>query len=147
MEPTRTPRHTWVPWVAALAGAALTLKVLLIAASGDSMSDTPFAVLYILGLLLGLVASAGVGLRQRGVLRSIGLGLGSAVLLVMWIMGLGDLLKPVIGLVTDSAEAKDETPILVAGLVLLGLAWLARARDLRAASADAASAERVAAAT
>ena len=127
----RTPRHTWVPWVAALAGTAFTLKVLLIAAAGDGISDTPFAVLYVTGLALGLVACVGVGLRQRGALRSVGLGLGSAVLLVMWIMGLGDVLKPVIGLVTDSTTAKDEVPILIAGLALLALAWLARARDLR----------------
>ncbi|TAL25023.1 MAG: hypothetical protein EPN99_02095 [Frankiales bacterium] len=128
----RAPRHTWVPWVAALAGAALTLKIVLIAAGGDGMSDTPFAVLYLSGLGLGLVAAVGVGLRQRGVLRSIGLGVGSAVLLLAWIMGLGEVLEPLIGLVTSSTTAQEEGPILVAGVVLLALAWRARARDLQA---------------
>lgn len=126
-----TPQHTWVPWVAALAGAAYTLKVLIIAVAGDDMSDAVYGALYLGGLALGLLACAGAGLRQRGWTRSISVGLGAAVLLVMWIMGLGDVLKPVIGLVTDSQEAKDEVPILIAGLVLLALAWQARARDLR----------------
>lgn len=127
------PRHTWVPWVAALAGAALTLKIVLLAAGGEGMSDTPFALLYLSGLALGLAASVGVGLRQRGALRSLGLGLGSAVLLLAWIMGLGEVLEPLVGVVTSSTTAQEETPILVAGLVLLGLAWSARSRDLRAA--------------
>lgn len=126
------PQHTWVPWVAALAGAALTLKIVLIATSGDELSDTPFAVLYLGGLVLGLAASVGVGLRQRGALRSIGLGGGSAVLLLSWIMGLGEVLEPLVGLVTSSTTAAEEAPILLAGLVLLGLAWRARARDLQA---------------
>lgn len=130
--PASAPRHTWVPWVAALAGAALTLKIALIAAAGDGMSDTPFAILYLGGLALGLAASVGVGLRQRGALRSLGLGLGSAVLLLAWIMGLGEVLEPLIGLVTSSTTAQEEGPILVAGLVLLGLAWRGRARDLQA---------------
>lgn len=126
------PRHTWVPAVAALAGAALTLKIVLIAAGGDGMSDTPFAVLYLSGLGLGLAASAGVGLRQRGVLRSLGFGVGSAALLLAWIMGLGEVVEPLVGLVTSSTTAKEEAPILLAGLVLLALAWRARARDLQA---------------
>lgn len=128
----RAPRHTWVPWVAALAGAALTLKIVLIAVGGDGMSDTPFAILYLGGLALGLAASVGVGLRQRGALRSLGLGAGSAVLLLAWIMGLGEVLEPLIRLVTTSRTAQEESPILLAGLVLLALAWRARARDLGA---------------
>ena len=128
-----TARHTWVPWVAGLAGAAFTLKVLLIAAAGDDVSDAVFGVLYLAGLALGLVAAVGAGLRQRGWARSLGVGIGAAVLLVMWIMCLGDLLKPVVGVVTDSETAKDEVPILLAGLVLLALAWRARARDLQVA--------------
>lgn len=132
----RSPRHTWVPWVAALAGAALTLKIVLIAVGGDGMPDTPFAILYLGGLALGLAASVGVGLRQRGVLRSLGLGLGSAALLLAWIMGLGEVLEPLIGLVTSSTTAQEEGPILVAGLVLLALAWRARTRDLQAESPE-----------
>jgi hypothetical protein len=127
----RTPRHTWVPWVAALAGAAFTLKVTLILASDNEMAEGPLAVLYLSGLLLGVVAAVGAGLRQHGALRSVAVGGGSALLLVMWIMGLGDLLKPVVGVVSDAEHVQVEVPILLAGLVLLGLAWWARSRDLR----------------
>lgn len=123
------PRHTWVPWVAALAGAAFTLKVLLIFATDAGLSDTPFAVLYLSGLVLGLVAAVGLGLRQEGALRGVAVGLGAAVLLVAWIMGLGEVLEPVVGLVSDTEYVREETPILVAGLVLLGLAWAGRSRD------------------
>lgn len=125
----RTARHTWVPYVAAAAGAVLALKAVLVMATDDAVPSA-MGVLYLLGLLLGLVAAVGAGLRQRGWPRSLGVGFGAAVLLVMWIMGLGDALKPVIGAVTDSEHAKAEVPILLAGLVLLGLAWRARARDL-----------------
>ena len=126
-----TPRHTWVPWVAALAGAAFTLKVVLIFASGNELPGGPLAVLYLSGLALGIAAAVGAGLRQRGALRSVGVGLGSVLLLVLWIMGFGDALKPVVGLVSDTTYVKDEVPVLLAGLVLLALAWRARVRDLR----------------
>lgn len=126
----RTARHAWVPFVAAGAGAVLALKAVLVMATDDA-APAAMGVLYLLGLLLGLVASVGAGLRQRGWVRGLGIGLGSAVLLVMWIMGVGDLLKPAVGLVTDYQHAKNEVPILLAGSVLLGLAWLARARDLQ----------------
>lgn len=126
---TRTARHTWVPYVAAGAGAVLALKAVLVMATDDG-SPGAMAVLYLLGLLLGLVAAVGAGLRQRGWARSLAVGLGGAVLLVLWIMGLGDALKPVVGLVTDDQHAKDEVPILLAGLVLLALGWRGRARDL-----------------
>lgn len=128
----RTPRHTWVPYVAALAGAALTLKVTLILVTANRVAESSMGVLYLGGLLLGLVACVGVGLRQRGALRGIGLGLGSAILLAGWIVGLGDTLKPAIGAFSDRVYVRDEVPVLLAGLALLGLAWLARARDLRA---------------
>ena len=133
-----SPRHTWVPWVAALAGAAFTLKVLLIFASGDGLPDTPVAVLYLSGLALGLIASVGAGLRQPSVLRGVAVGLGCAFLLVAWIMGLGEVLEPVAGLVSDADYVREEAPILVAGLVLLALAWAARARDVREPAAAAA---------
>lgn len=128
----RTPRHTWVPYVAALAGAALTLKGTLILGSGNRVDETTTGVLYLGGLLLGLVACVGVGLRQHGVLRGIGLGLGSTLLLVGWIIALSDAVEPAIGAFSDRVYVRDEAPVLLAGLVLLVLAWLARARDLRA---------------
>lgn len=130
---TSTARHTWVPAVAALAGLAYVLKVTLILVTDDGAPDTATAVLYIGGLVLGLAAAVGAGLRQRGALRRAAVGLGSAVLLVAWIMGLGEVLEPLLARVSDAVHVQEEVPILVAGLVLLALAGIARERDLRAA--------------
>jgi hypothetical protein len=133
-------RHTWVPWVAALAGAAFTLKVLLILGSGNGVPEEPMAVLYLTGLALGVAAGVGAGLRQQGVLRGLAVGAGSVVLLVLWIMGLGDALKPVVAVVSDAQHVKDEVPVLLAGLVLLGLAWRGRAHDVRGGAGTVAAA-------
>ncbi len=127
----RSVRATWVPFVAAAAGAVLALKAVLVMATGDGVPDAT-AVMYLGGLLLGVVAAIGAGVRQRGWVRSIGVGMGGTLLLVLWIMGLGDALKPVIGVVNDSDIVKAEIPILLAGLVLLALAWRGRSNDLSA---------------
>lgn len=65
--PTIAPRHTWVPYVGAAAGAALLLKAVLIIGSGNDVGEGPMAVLYLGGLLLGVVAAVGAGLRRHGV--------------------------------------------------------------------------------
>jgi len=126
---TRGARHTWVPYVAAAAGAALLLKAVLIIASGDSIPDAPMVVLYLGGVLLGVVAAVGGGLRRQRTGARVGVALGGVVLLVLWIVGLGDLLEPVISLVSDAEHVGDEVPVGVAGAVLLGLAWLGFSRD------------------
>lgn len=129
-DPTiRRARHTWVPYVAAAAGAAFLLKAVLIIASSDGIADAPMVVLYFGGLLLGVVAAVGAGLRQRRTGAKLAVALGGVVLLVLWIMGLGDLLEPVISLVSDAEHVGDEVPVGVAGAVLLGLAWLGFSRD------------------
>jgi len=126
-----TARHTWVPWVAALSGAAYTLKVTLILATDNTMPEAPLGVLYLSALALGLVAAVGAGLRQRAAVRRVAVGFGSALLLVAWIMGLGEVLEPLLAQVSDARHVQEEVPILLAGLMLLGLAWRARADDLR----------------
>lgn len=131
---TASARHTWVPYAAAAAGAVLSLKAVLVVATDDGAPGAVGA-LYLLGLLLGLAAAGGAGLRQRGAARGIAVGLGAAVLLVLWVMGLGEALESVVAAVTDDEHAPVEAPILLAGLVLLGLAWRARARDLEAEAA------------
>lgn len=133
---TTTTRHTWVPYAAAAAGAVLSLKAVLVVATDDGAPGA-MGGLYLLGLLLGLVAAAGAGLRQQGVARGVAVGLGAAVLLVLWVMGLGEALESVVGAVTDDEHAPVEAPILLAGLVLLALAWRARARDLQAEAVPA----------
>lgn len=131
---TARPRHTWVPYVAGLAGAAYLLKsTLIIAGNPGSDADGIFAVLYLSGLALGLAAAVGTGLRRRGTGARIGVALGLAVLLIAWIIGLSDLLTPVIEVFSDSQRVKDELPIGIAGVVLLVLAYLGYSHDQDAA--------------
>jgi hypothetical protein len=127
-------RTRWVPYVAAAAGACLVLKGSLIIASGNAVSETPMAVLYLAGLALGLAAAVGAGFRQRGLLRGLAVGVGGSVLLLAWIMGIGDAFKPVVGLVSDAEHVQVEVPIVAAGLALLLLALRARSTDTRGAA-------------
>lgn len=135
-------RHTWVPYVAAAAGISLIVKGTLIIASGNTVSDVAMGGLYLGGLALGLVAAVGAGLRQRGWLRGLAVGLGSVLVLVQWILGLGDAFKPLIGVFTDAQHVKAELPVVAAGLVLVLLALGARARDIRTAQHAAPAQER-----
>lgn len=126
---TTTVRHGWVPVVGALAGAALTVKAGLIIASGDEVSDTSMGVLYVGGLLLGAAAAVGVGLRRHRTWARWATAVGLCLLLVQWVVGLSDALKPVFGAFSDAQHVKDEGGILVLGVVLLGLSLVARAKD------------------
>jgi hypothetical protein len=117
-----TRRHTWVPYAAATAGALLLLKGVLIVASNDGIGDTPVVVMYFGGLLVGLVAVVGLGLRQASVPARIAIGFGASVLFVMWIMGFGSILNPIVEAFSDAKVARDEVPVAVAGAVLLAVA-------------------------
>jgi hypothetical protein len=124
-------RHTWVPYVGAVAGAALLLKAVLIVGSGNAVGDGPMAVLYLLGVLLGVVAAVGAGLRRDRIGTRIATAAGGALLLLAWITGLGDGLKPLVALASDAEHVQVETPIGLAGAVLLGLSWWGFTRDTR----------------
>ena len=125
-------RHTWMPYVAAVAGVALLTKGLIAAAQGDESPDLATAVLYLGGIALGIAAAVGTGLRQPSPLRKVAVGTGLSLLLVAWMIGLGELVEPVITLFTDVESRRQELPIAFAGLVVLGLAWRARSNDLAA---------------
>ncbi len=71
MSENRTTRHRWVAYAALTAGAILLAKASLIILSGNTVSESAMAVLYLLGLLVGIVAAVGVGLRQPTLLRRI----------------------------------------------------------------------------
>ena len=113
-------KHSWVPYVAVAAGAAYVLKVALIWGSGDTANDTVVGVLYISGLLLGIAAAVGTGLRQRRGRRTL-VGAGLAVLLVAWVMGIGDYLKPLFELFSDKEYVAVEGPLGLLGVVLMAL--------------------------
>ena len=112
--------HSWVPYAAVAAGAAYVLKVALIWGSDDTANDTVIGILYFAGLLLGIAAGIGAGLRQRRGRRAL-VGTVLSVLLVVWVMGLGDVLKPVFAAFSDAGHVAEEGPLLVLGLVLLAL--------------------------
>lgn len=127
---TARARHTWVPYVAGLAGAAYLLKTTLAVAGDNGVDAGPiFGVLYLSGLVLGLAAAVGTGLRREGNVARVAVAIALCVLLVAWIVGLGDALKPVIGVFSDAQNVKDELPIGIAGGVLLVFAYLGYSRD------------------
>lgn len=122
-------RLTWVPYVAAVGGAALIVKGSLIIATDNATSEGAMGALYLAGLALGVVAAIGAGLRQRGWIRGLLVGLGSTVALLAWITTLSDAFKPVVGLVSSTEHVQVEVPVVLAGLVVTALALGARARD------------------
>ncbi|HVE64486.1 MAG TPA: hypothetical protein VNB94_11875 [Mycobacteriales bacterium] len=129
---TRTAaRHTWVPYVAALAGLILVLKVTLVVASNNEALDGPMGpVSHLGGVGLGVVAAIGVGLRASGgVARRIAFGFGAVLFLIAWVMGFGDLVEPAIGVFSDAEHVKDEVPIGIAGLGLLAGAYVGYSHD------------------
>lgn len=131
-QPTTAHRHTWAPYVGAAAGACLLLKAVLIIGSDNAVGDGPMAILYLLGLLLGAVAAVGAGLRRDRAAVRIAIALTGVVALMLWIMGLGDALKPVVALLSDAQHVKNEVPVGLAGAVLLTLSWRGWSHDVSA---------------
>lgn len=124
-------RHAWVPTAGALAGAALTAKAALIIGSSGSISEGPMAVLYLAGLAVGLVAAIGLGLRRGKVWQRIAVAVVASLLLVFWILGLGEVLNPVAELFSNEAYVGDELPVGVAGVVMLAAAYVGYRSDER----------------
>lgn len=123
-----TERHTWVPYVAVVAGALLLLKAVLIIGSGNEISEGAMAVLYLGGLLLGLAAAVGAGLRQRKGRRTL-VGAGAAFGLLLFVMVLTDGLAGLFSVFSDAEWVADEGPIGLLGVILLALG--ARAHSAR----------------
>ena len=134
---TRTEaRHTWVPYVAAIGGAVLVLKVALVIASNNEALEGPMGpISHLSGVGLGLTAAVGLGLRQTGAGRRVGVAFGAALLWVAWIMGLGDLLTPLIEVFSKAEHVGDEVPIGVGGLALLVAAYVGWSHDQELAPA------------
>jgi hypothetical protein len=126
-----TRRHTWVPLVAAASGALLLIESVLVLASRDRLPDAPMVVMYFAGILLGVIAAVGFGLRRDRRSMRVLVGAGGVVLLVLWIIGLGEVLNPVSELFSDAAYFGDELPVGVAGGVLLLLAGIAFTHDTK----------------
>lgn len=121
------PRWGWIP--AAASGAVLLLKAGLIIFSGNAIPASVQGVLYFGGLLLGVVAAAGIAARFSGVLPKIGVFLGIVVLFLICITMLFDGVELLVAPFTDAQHVIDEVPIAVAGLVWLLVGLRLRARD------------------
>jgi len=127
-----TARHRWVPAVGALAGLALTVKAGLIIGTGDAIAEQPMAILYLTGLGVGAAAAIGLGLRRNKLALRIATAVLAPLLLIAWIMGLGEVVEPLFQLFSDAQYVRDEGPIGLLGVVLLAAAYVGYARDQRA---------------
>ena len=109
----------WVPYVAVAAGAALLISsVITFATEGDE--PVVSVALFFAGWLLALVACVGFGLSRRPGRRAL-VAVGTSVLVVLWIMGIGDLLTPLVEVFSKKEYVGDEVPLVILALVLLGL--------------------------
>lgn len=120
-------RHAWVPYVAVISGSILLLKAALIIGSNNQLGDGPLTPpLYLAGVLLGLAAAVGAGLRaRRGRRALVAVGLSAAFVLFI----IAGISGPLFGAMSDAEWVEDEGPIGLLGLIVLLLGARARATD------------------
>ena len=119
-------------WAALVAGAALMIKVAhIFVVDGDE--STIQAVLYIGGILLAIVAAAGVGARYGSSrAKKVALGFAAFVGFIFFLMMLSDGVGAAISAVADVPEyVSDETPIALAGLAWVLVGYKLRASSIR----------------
>lgn len=109
----------WVPYVTVAAGATLLVGSGIVFSRQEDGGAVPVA-LYFVGLALALAAAIGFGLRQRRGRRALA-AVGASLLLVAWVMALGDQMTPLFEVFSDEAYVSDEGPIAVLGLALLAM--------------------------
>jgi hypothetical protein len=109
----------WVPYVSVAAGASFLLSsVIVFVTDGDEPAVA--VALYFAGIALAVAAGIGFGVGRRRGRRAV-VAVASAVLVVAWVMGIGDLLTPFFELFSDKEYAGDEGPSVLIGIVLLAL--------------------------
>lgn len=111
----------WVPYTAVAAGTAILISsAITFATDGDEPAVS--VALYLGGIALAIAAAIGFGLsRDGGRGRRALVAVGGTVLVVAWVMGLGDLLTPLVEVFSKKAYYGDEIPGDVLALVLLAL--------------------------
>lgn len=129
---TTSIRHPWVPAVGAVAGTALAVKAAVIIGSGNAVPEQPMAVLYLFGIAVGVIAGIGLGLRRRSVWQRLLVGVAAPLFVVAWIIGLGELVEPLVGTVSDEQYVRDETPVGLLGLGMLAASYVGFRHDQRA---------------
>ena len=125
--------HSWVPYVAVAAGAALLVKAVVIIGSGGEEPGVT-GVLYLGGLLLALAAAVGAGLRARRGRRAL-TGVGLSLLVVAWVVALSDAVAPLFEVISDAPHVADEGPVGLLGAVLLAIGAARRDREPAAVTA------------
>lgn len=107
-------------WAALIAGAALVIKVAHIFAT-DGSDHIIQPVLYLGGIVLGVVGAVGVGARYGSTrLKKVGLGVLTFFGFIFFLMMLSDAMQGLINAIVDApAYVGDEVPVALAGL-----AWL-----------------------
>lgn len=124
------PTSRRVAAIAAIgSGVVFGVKVALILATANTISETATGSLYLAGLVLGVVAAGAYATsRDTGRLRKVGLFLLLAFGFLAYITMLSDGVGALVAPFSDAAYVQDEVPIAVIGLVWLaaGIRW---ARD------------------
>jgi hypothetical protein len=108
----------WVPYVSVAAGAALLISSAITFAT-DGGEPAVSVALYLGGAALGVAAAIGFGLSRRSG-RAV-VAVLAPVLVIAWLMAIGDQLTPLVEVFTKKEYVGDEVPLVLLGLVLLGL--------------------------
>jgi hypothetical protein len=125
--PVETDRGNLPAYLAILAGGALLLHAVLVIGSEDGL-DTAAVILFFGGNLLALAAAITTGLRARRGWRAL-TAIGLSVLVIAWVMGLGDLTEPLFEAFKDEDYVGDAGPLGILGAALLALGIGQRARS------------------
>ncbi len=110
-------------------GVAFLVKVTLIVATDNAISETITTVLYLVGVALPLAAAAGIASGRGSLPKRAGIYLGVMLAHLFFIMGLSDGVGALVELFTDEAYLTDEIPVAVLGLVWLIVGLRMRSSD------------------
>lgn len=112
-------------------GVALLTKVLLVVATAGTISATPTAVLYLVGVLAPLVAAAGISAGRGGLPKRIAIYLAVVVSHLLFILTLSEGLEALVAVFTDELYLSEEIPLAVLGLIWVMVGVRMRAADRR----------------
>jgi hypothetical protein len=135
---TRRPtaaRHSWVPAVGALSGATFVLVCALVLGFHNDFPDGPLVVMYDLAILTGVAAGIGLGLRRTALWARIVVAVAAPLLVLAWIVGLGEIVEPLVAVFSDQQYVQDEVPPGLLGVVLLAASYVGIRRDQSRAGA------------
>jgi predicted transporter len=109
----------WVPYASVVAGACqLVSSSIVFATDGDEPGVS--VALYFLGVALAIAVAIGFGMSRRPGRRAL-VAVAGSLLVVARIMALGDQLTPVFEVFSKKEYVGNEGPLVLMGLVLIGL--------------------------